>query len=83
MSKVLKLTRYLAQEELKQERLDDYDEETSEVLARHKSGALDNDGMVILPAIEGFQAGDFLEVKITDADEHDLYAKPIHPDDNW
>jgi len=38
--------------------------------------------MVVLPAIEGFQAGDFLEVAITGADEHDLYAEPVHPDDD-
>lgn len=63
--------------------IDGYDEETGEVLARSKVDAPDIDGMVILPATEGFQAGDFLEVKITDADEHDLYANPIHPDENW
>ncbi|MDH5518544.1 MAG: 30S ribosomal protein S12 methylthiotransferase RimO [Gammaproteobacteria bacterium] len=63
--------------------IDGYDEESGEVLARSKADAPDIDGMVILPAIEGFQAGDFLEVIITDADEHDLYANPVHPDDDW
>ena len=63
--------------------VDGYDEETGEVLTRSKADAPDIDGLVVLPAIEGFQAGDFLEVNITDADEHDLYAEPVNPDEDW
>jgi len=63
--------------------VDGYDEETGEVLTRSKADAPEIDGLVVLPAIEGFQAGDFLDVTITDADDHDLYAEPINPDEDW
>lgn len=34
------------------------------------------DGVVILPGITDVQPGDFVEVTITAADEHDLWGEP-------
>ncbi|ORE85232.1 ribosomal protein S12 methylthiotransferase [Oceanococcus atlanticus] len=46
------------------------------VLARSPADAPEIDGQVVLPAGAG-RPGQFVEVKITEADEHDLFATPI------
>ncbi len=52
------------------------DEVTSEqIIARSKSDAPEIDGLVILPPTPGIQVGAFVEVKITDSDDYDLYAE--------
>jgi ribosomal protein S12 methylthiotransferase len=61
--------------------VDEIDEEGI-VAARSAADAPDIDGLVF---VDGLQAhaiapGDFLEVTITDADVHDLYAEPVFAD---
>ena len=48
-----------------------------EVIARSEADAPEIDGLVIINRgdVEGIAAGDFVEVKITAADEHDLFAR--------
>ncbi len=48
-----------------------------EVIARSEADAPEIDGLVIINQgdAEGIAAGDFVEVKITAADEHDLFAR--------
>lgn len=50
--------------------------EDGEVIARSEADAPEIDGEVIINQgdVEGLAVGDFVEVTITDADEHDLYA---------
>lgn len=55
--------------------IDHVDEEGIE--ARSVADAPEIDGRVWLPPIQGLQAGDALQVEITDADEYDLYGQPI------
>jgi len=47
------------------------------VLARSKADAPEIDGEVILDGFEDVQLGDFVDVKIVAATEHDLIAKPL------
>ncbi len=47
------------------------------VLARSKADAPEIDGEVILDGFEDVELGDFVEVKIVSATEHDLIARPI------
>jgi len=47
------------------------------VLARSKADAPEIDGEVILDGFEDVQIGDFVDVKIVAATEHDLIATPI------
>ncbi len=56
--------------------IDSYGEEGL-VLARSKADAPEIDGEVILDGFEDIKLGDFVEVKIVAATEHDLIAKPI------
>ena len=56
--------------------VDSYGEEGL-VLARSKADAPGIDGEVILDGFENVQLGDFVDVKIVAATEHDLIAKPI------
>ncbi len=46
------------------------------VIARSAADAPEIDGQVILPPDAG-RPGQFVEVEITEADEHDLFAKPL------
>ena len=46
------------------------------VIARSPADAPEIDGQVILPPDAG-RPGQFVEVEITEADEHDLFAKPL------
>jgi len=50
--------------------------EEGEVIARSEADAPEIDGEVIINQgdVEGLAVGDFVDVTITDADEHDLYA---------
>jgi ribosomal protein S12 methylthiotransferase len=48
------------------------------VIARSYADAPEIDGVVLIKDAERLKAGDFLEVEITAADEHDLYARPVH-----
>jgi len=54
--------------------VDEVDDEG--VIARGPGDAPEIDGMVYLPQMEGVQPGDFLQVQVTHADEHDLWAQP-------
>lgn len=47
-----------------------------QAVARSKSDAPEIDGLVYLEDAEGLQVGDFVEVQITAADDHDLWAGP-------
>jgi ribosomal protein S12 methylthiotransferase len=54
--------------------VDDIDEEGA--VARSSADAPEIDGLVYLPG-DGLEVGDFVEVIVTDADEHDLWAEPV------
>jgi len=45
-------------------------------IARSSADAPDIDGIVFVQSKKTLQAGEFLKVKITGSDEHDLVAKP-------
>ena len=54
------------------------DEVTDEgVIARSYADAPDIDGVVLIKDAERAKAGDFLEVEIIAADEHDLHARAV------
>ena len=55
--------------------VDEVDEEGA--LARSPGDAPEIDGLVIIPEGEGLAPGDFVRVRITDCDVHDLYAERI------
>lgn len=54
--------------------IDEVDEEGA--IGRSAADAPEIDGVVILPGITDVQPGDFVEVTITAADEHDLWGEP-------
>jgi ribosomal protein S12 methylthiotransferase len=51
--------------------------EDSLMLARSRADAPEIDGVVILDGADNVQPGDFIEVEITGATEHDLIGKPL------
>lgn len=55
--------------------VDDVDEEGA--LARSAADAPEIDGLVVIPDGEGLEVGEFIRVRVTDCDVHDLYATPI------
>lgn len=55
--------------------VDHVDEEGAQ--ARSCADAPDIDGMVLIPDGEDLPVGEFVRVRITDSDVHDLYAEPI------
>ena len=55
--------------------VDEIDEEGA--LARSPGDAPEIDGLVIIPAGEDLEPGEFARVRITDCDVHDLYAEPV------
>ena len=55
--------------------VDEVDEEGA--LARSPGDAPDIDGLVIIPAGDDLEPGEFARVRITDCDVHDLFAEPI------
>jgi ribosomal protein S12 methylthiotransferase len=77
----------LLQEEISAERLkrkigktitvlvDEVDEEGA--IARSSADAPEIDGLVYIENGQQLKAGDFVEVKITDSDEHDLWAEMV------
>ena len=59
--------------------VDAVDEEGT--IARSQADAPEIDGLVMLNDFHDCEPGDFLRVRIVDADEHDLYAEPIYEDE--
>ncbi|WP_068806523.1 30S ribosomal protein S12 methylthiotransferase RimO [Thauera phenolivorans] len=55
--------------------VDDIDQ--GEAIARSEGDAPEIDGLVIIPDGEGLEPGDFVRVRITDCDVHDLYAERL------
>ncbi|MGM0517392.1 MAG: 30S ribosomal protein S12 methylthiotransferase RimO [Pseudomonadota bacterium] len=55
--------------------VDDVDE--SGAVARSMADAPEIDGVVYLPEVTDVRAGDFVEVEIVEADEHDLWGIPV------
>jgi ribosomal protein S12 methylthiotransferase len=53
----------------------------SSLIARSAADAPEVDGKVIVDGAWDLQAGDFIEVDITGADEHDLFASPVISED--
>ena len=51
--------------------------EEDRVIARSHADAPEIDGTVIVPGAWELDPGDFIEVEITDAGEHDLWARPV------
>jgi len=58
--------------------VDEVDEEGS--IARSKADAPEVDGVVYLDGFFDAAPGDLLQVRVTDADHHDLYAEPLGRD---
>ncbi|MDR3214374.1 MAG: 30S ribosomal protein S12 methylthiotransferase RimO [Azoarcus sp.] len=56
--------------------VDEVDDEEG-ALARSPGDAPEIDGLVIIPDGEGLTPGDFVQVRITDCDVHDLYAERV------
>jgi len=56
--------------------VDEVDEEGA--IARSPADAPDIDGLVMIPDGDELEAGDFVKVRITDCDVHDLYAEVRH-----
>ena len=57
------------------------DEITDEgAVARSYADAPEIDGVVLIKETGGYKAGDFMEIEVSAADEHDLYARPVHSD---
>ena len=55
--------------------------EAERVLARGPGEAPEVDGQIIVEGSWDLDPGDFIEVVITGADAHDLYAQPLDPDE--
>jgi ribosomal protein S12 methylthiotransferase len=60
--------------------IDEVDEEEG-AIGRSPGDAPDIDGLVIIPDAEGIEPGDFVRVRVTDCDVHDLYAERLDDDD--
>jgi ribosomal protein S12 methylthiotransferase len=56
--------------------VDEIDEE-GDAIARSMGDAPEIDGVVFIENVEGLNPGDFLDVTITDASDHDLWAEPV------
>ncbi|MBN2885530.1 MAG: 30S ribosomal protein S12 methylthiotransferase RimO [Chromatiaceae bacterium] len=50
------------------------------LLARGPADAPEIDGVVVVPGAWDSEPGDFIEVEVTDATEHDLWARPVEDD---
>jgi len=55
--------------------IDEVDEEGA--IARSAADAPEIDGCVFLNGVSGFAPGDMLKVRVTEADEYDLWAEPV------
>jgi ribosomal protein S12 methylthiotransferase len=51
--------------------------EEDAIIARSAGDAPEIDGEVIIPGEWEIEVGDFIEVEITDSDDHDLWAIPV------
>ncbi|MDR2186520.1 MAG: 30S ribosomal protein S12 methylthiotransferase RimO [Azonexus sp.] len=60
--------------------VDEVDEEG--VIARSKADAPEIDGLVYLDGFFDAAPGDLLQVRVVDADHHDLYAEPVGRDES-
>lgn len=58
--------------------VDGKDEETGQIMARSPADAPEIDGTVFIDSELDLRPGDFAEVKISDADEYDLYATLVN-----
>ncbi|MGB4062771.1 MAG: TRAM domain-containing protein, partial [Azonexus sp.] len=47
------------------------------VIARSPGDAPEIDGVVFIQGVEGLNPGDFVQVRIIDASDHDLWAEPV------
>lgn len=56
--------------------VDEIDEE-GDVIARSPGDAPEIDGVVFIQGVEGLNPGDFVQVRITDSGDHDLWAEPV------
>ncbi len=56
--------------------VDEIDEE-GDAIARSPGDAPEIDGLVFVQGVQGLQAGDFVQVRITDSGEHDLWAELV------
>ncbi len=56
--------------------VDEIDED-GDVVARSPGDAPEIDGVVFIQGVEGLNPGDFVQVRITDASDHDLWAEPV------
>ncbi len=54
--------------------------EDQQVVARGPGDAPEIDGTVIIPGAWELEPGDFIEVKVTGAGAHDLFAEPTDPE---
>jgi len=59
--------------------IDEVDEEGA--IARSAADAPEVDGCVFLNGVQGFEPGDMLKVRVTHADEYDLWAEPVSEED--
>jgi ribosomal protein S12 methylthiotransferase len=55
--------------------------EEDAIIARSYGDAPEIDGEVIIEGAWEIDPGDFIEVVITEAGEHDLWAQPVEEDD--
>ncbi len=53
------------------------------LVARSAADAPEIDGRVMLEGAWDLQPGDFIEVEVTSADEHDLFARPVGVEDSY
>ncbi|MCU7881608.1 MAG: 30S ribosomal protein S12 methylthiotransferase RimO [Candidatus Thiodiazotropha sp. (ex Lucinoma aequizonata)] len=82
MQKQTEISRQRLQAKIGQEMVVLVDEvRGKQVVARSPADAPDIDGRVFIPGAWELQAGDFIEVRITDATAHDLQAEPVDIDD--
>jgi len=51
--------------------------EDDEIIARSYADAPEIDGTVIIPGAWELDPGDFIEVRVTDSGDHDLWAEPV------
>jgi ribosomal protein S12 methylthiotransferase len=51
--------------------------EGDELIARSYGEAPEIDGVVIIPGAWELDPGDFIEVEVTDSEDHDLWARPV------
>lgn len=57
------------------------DVEAQRAFARGPGEAPEIDGQIVIDGSWDLHPGDFVEVAITDADEHDLIARPLYPEE--